>query len=67
MSATQTDSMTSRTTDFDARTLTAGAGPVPRYVMGRDAHLHDTRTGLVVGPWSDAVKHAKQAAHQARR
>jgi hypothetical protein len=37
-----------------------------RYVMGRDAELRDTRTGLIVGPWSDAVKRAG-APRPARR
>jgi hypothetical protein len=54
----------SRTSGWDAATVTAGA--TPRYVTGQDAELRDARTGLVVGPWSDAVKRAG-ALRAARR
>jgi hypothetical protein len=47
-------------------TLTSSAAP-DRYVMGQDAQLHDIRTGLVIGPWSDGVKRANALWHKARR
>jgi hypothetical protein len=64
------DSMTARTAGWDARTTSATEprtlAASGRYVLGRDAKLRDTRTGLVVGPWSDAVKRAG-ALRPARR
>jgi hypothetical protein len=64
----KTTSMTGKTTSTEARTtaVTGSADP-GRYLMGQDAQLHDTRTGLVIGPWSDEVKRANTMWHKARR
>lgn len=64
----KTQSNLAKTSSTQARTtaMTGSADP-GRYLMGQDAQLHDTRTGLVIGPWSDDVKRANTLWRKNRR